>query len=140
MENLNESLHEAASAGDAERVKQLLDRGVKVNARDAEGRTALHEAALAGHAQTIDLLMENGAKVNARDDHGRAALHEAALAGKLEAVVALLHGGASPKARDDEGNNALDLANTPEVRRALGRAGEWEEKMTTPTKKDVRQL
>ena len=43
--DLNSDLHAAVKAGDADRVKALLDGGANVNSRNALGAAPLHEAA-----------------------------------------------------------------------------------------------
>ena len=51
---LNESLWEAARAGDAARVASLIAEGADVNAKARYDMTALHFAADKGHRQTAD--------------------------------------------------------------------------------------
>ena len=56
--------------GDADEVKALLDRGVNVNAGDADGRTPLTEAAFYGRTDVAKLLLDRGADVFAKKNDG----------------------------------------------------------------------
>lgn len=58
----------AARAGDADRVRRLLQRGAEVHGRDASGATALITAAYGNHVEAARLLVEAGADVNTKDD------------------------------------------------------------------------
>ena len=60
------ALHLAAKSGHTEVVLLLLDGGVEVDLRDAEGRTALHCAAQSPHVAVCALLLARGASVHAR--------------------------------------------------------------------------
>jgi len=68
--SLNSELLEAARKGDARRVRELLDRGADVNARDKRGFTPLHVAAVNDHVDVAKLLLEHGADIDARDKYG----------------------------------------------------------------------
>ncbi|MGO4556773.1 ankyrin repeat domain-containing protein, partial [Stenotrophomonas sp. 2YAF22] len=60
-------LRDAASRGDVEAVREALDAGADLEARDGQGRTAL---LLATHGNNVDAareLIEAGADVNAKD-------------------------------------------------------------------------
>lgn len=60
-------LRDAASRGDVDAVREALDAGADLEARDGEGRTAL---LLATHGNNVDVareLIEAGADVNAKD-------------------------------------------------------------------------
>jgi serine/threonine-protein phosphatase 6 regulatory ankyrin repeat subunit C len=57
-------LHEAALAGGAERVKELLKKGADPNTQDKKGRTPLHWAAYIGHFDVVELLLKHGADPN----------------------------------------------------------------------------
>ncbi|KAK2977010.1 hypothetical protein RJ640_013628 [Escallonia rubra] len=52
---------EASRAGDVDRLKNLLDSGVNVNARDRWDSAALYYACLAGHLDAARMLLEAGA-------------------------------------------------------------------------------
>jgi ankyrin repeat protein len=67
-------LLEAVRNGDRWAVRDLLDRGADVDARDEGGATALMQAALNADAEMVDLLLERGADVNARNKAGATAL------------------------------------------------------------------
>jgi ankyrin repeat protein len=60
----------AAAKGHNARIRELLERGADINAKDEGGMTALLWAACEGFTSTVRLLVENGADVNARDDGG----------------------------------------------------------------------
>lgn len=67
--------------GGPERVREFVERGADLSARDAEGRTPYLLAASLGDAATMRLLAERGADKNAVDAEGRTAF-DLALAGR----------------------------------------------------------
>ncbi|MCY4173388.1 MAG: ankyrin repeat domain-containing protein [Cyanobacteria bacterium MAG CAR3_bin_5] len=108
------ALREAAAAGDAETVRQLLAAGVPTDAQDGRGATALYSVvetyleparATEGHMEVIRLLIQAGARVDATTrwggDHPRLSvefgntnpLHVAAMAGQAEIVELLVEAG-----------------------------------------------
>jgi ankyrin repeat protein len=93
-----------------ELLRELLNKGAEVNARDHYGRTALHQAVTRGQKATVVQLLRSGADITAKDNNGRTALHLAAGSAGLEVVVALLEEGADINARDNEGQTPLQLA------------------------------
>jgi len=72
-----ESIEVAAELGNIEAVKQHLDDGTEVNAKDGTGRTPLHWAAIEGHKEIAELLIAEGADVNAKTNDGKTPLDEA---------------------------------------------------------------
>ena len=68
--NADDSIHNAASAGHIEAVKQHLAAGANVNAEHSVGWTPLHLAAIYDHKETAELIIANGADVNAKNDDG----------------------------------------------------------------------
>ena len=89
--------------GNVDRVRDLLDRGACVNARNHKGQTALHCAARAGFTDIVALLLDRGADADATDDDGRtplAAARRSTVRDKagLAAVIELLEtaGAADP--------------------------------------------
>ncbi len=98
----------AAMGGQAEVVAFLLDKGLKIDARNKQGETALMAAARAGRAEVIKLLLDRGADVNARDAQRGTALNSAvSLRGHLEAARVLLERGADIEARDTPANRTI---------------------------------
>ena len=59
-------IHDAAKAGDVSKVKALLARGVKVDARKEDGWTPLHKAVLIGRADLVEALLSAGANPKAK--------------------------------------------------------------------------
>ena len=110
---------------DASGVQLLLKHKARVDARDANGRSALHAAARAGHAGIASALVEAGADARARDGDGRTPLLDAAEGGNPAVVDALHAAGAEIAAVDHEGRGALafatlaELPSTATVRRLL---------------------
>jgi len=102
-------LHSASSAGDAERVRELLKKGADPNAKNEYGNTPLHEAASGGHVDVVELLLEYGADPNILNKIGWMPLHVAAIRGRVDVVRFLLERGANPNARDKDGMTPLHL-------------------------------
>lgn len=72
----NSDLFDAAWQADLEKVRDLLERGVAINGKGYQGRTALHAAAYKGYFEIIDLLLNTpGVDVNARADNGETPLN-----------------------------------------------------------------
>jgi hypothetical protein len=65
-------LHEAAAAGDVERVRELLDGGTDVDALDEPENTPLHRACFSEehHPDVVALLRERGADPERRNIYG----------------------------------------------------------------------
>jgi len=108
--SLDSKLIEAARKGDVRKVRELLDRGANVNARDMIGDTPLHDAAYHGFLNVAKLLLDRGADVNAKDMIGYTPLHWAAREGHLDVARLLLERGADAGVRDNEGKTPLDRA------------------------------
>ena len=72
------ALLDAAWDGNIEAVKQHLDAGADLNAKEEDGETPLHAAVFKGHKEIVELLIEKGADVNAKAGFGSTPLHDAA--------------------------------------------------------------
>lgn len=106
-------LHYAASSGDIETVKVILQRtrhsGV-LETTNMTGDTALFCAANRGHAETVQYLIQEGANVNARNQQGQQPLHSAIHSGVGNVIRILLRSGADVNAEDLEGRTPLSIA------------------------------
>jgi uncharacterized protein len=67
------ALHYAASAGNLELAKTLLDQKAERNARSPNGTTPLMMAARHGHTQTAKLLIDAGADMALKNEQGMTA-------------------------------------------------------------------
>jgi outer membrane protein assembly factor BamB len=85
-----DELFEAARAGDAARVRAILDKGVDVNAKARYGMTALSFAADRGVEAVVTLLLERGADVNVQDTFYKMRPLDLALSNGHVAVAKLL--------------------------------------------------
>ena len=107
---LENSLIMYASIGDLTSVRNVVEKGANINARDAVGMTALINTVRMGGDRNKDValfLIEKGADVNAYDKYGRTPLMHAAQAGSVNIVNALIEKGANLNAQDEYGNTAL---------------------------------
>ena len=113
------SIHDAATLGKVEAIKQHLSAGADVNAKDArsilEG-TPLHKAAIVANKEIAELLISKGAEVNAKDKYGKTPLHNAVgnglRKGHKETVELLIAKGADVNAKTKRGETPLDAAIT----------------------------
>ena len=109
--NLN--VFEAASLGDVDRLRALLDDNPALVASwSPDGFTPLHYAAYFGTAEAVRLLAERGAELEAPAQNREFAvnarpLHSAVVAQRWETVAALLEAGADPSAERPGGLTAL---------------------------------
>jgi ankyrin repeat protein len=55
-------IHDAAKAGNVDQVRQLIEKGADVNAKNVFGSTPLLLAAEVGHKDVAELLKKHGAK------------------------------------------------------------------------------
>ncbi len=109
----------AAASGDIEAIKQHLEAGVDVDAKEPPGgSTPLLVAALFGRAEAAKLLIEKGANANARSNDGATALHAAAFFCHTEIVKVLLGEGAVVDAKNIRGETPLDAV-----------AGDWSQEL-----------
>ncbi len=83
----------AAAMGDRVAVVRLLDLGLPLDARDAQGCTALIRATGGGHADIAALLIARGADADARSSSGITALGAALTSGRIALVDRLLEHG-----------------------------------------------
>lgn len=116
----------AAAAGEAARVRVLLEEGLDVNAQRSDRRTALMSAALSGNVETMRALIDAGANVNLPDKFGRTALYWAARTGEVDRIHLLLEHGALVDARGPNDETPLMSAvksRTLDVVKALVEAG-----------------
>ena len=95
-------IHQAATEGNIEAVKQHLAAGVDVNAKDEDGATPLHHAAFGGYKEIAELLIAKGADVNAKDNNGETPLDYA-------------EGETANLLRKHGGKTGEDLPNPPNI-------------------------
>ncbi len=104
----------AAARGNVEAIKQRLEAGTDLNAKEPSGgSTPLTMAAVSGQAEAAKLLIEKGANVNARSKDGGTALHAAAFLCHGEIVKLLLAKGVDVGAENVRGETALYTVTAP---------------------------
>ena len=74
---LKTDIFRSAIRNDIEAVKQHLNDGTEVNAKNRSGATPLHRAAGRGQKEIVELLLAEGADLNARDGDGETPLDNA---------------------------------------------------------------
>ena len=100
----NAEIHRAAYQGDIERVRELLQKGVKPDERDSFGGTALHAAMFQKNMEIVTLLLRNKFDIDAQGtQNGYTPLHDAVWANNLDAVKRLLDEGAKANMKGKDG-------------------------------------
>lgn len=108
MSDLNDELLEAAGTGNLAAVKNALENGADVDARDAGfGRTAMMTASMHSAIPIMQALLDAGAEVNLQAQLGETALILAASARGGESIKLLLAHGADPNIADREQKTPL---------------------------------
>jgi ankyrin repeat protein len=85
---------DAIKGGDIEVVRDLLLRGIDVDAKDRHGQTSLMLAAHAGHREIVQILIDHRADLNVTAKFGLSALMLAVIAGHEEVARLLARAGA----------------------------------------------
>jgi ankyrin repeat protein len=101
------ALIEAAARGDVAAIARSLAAGVKVDVRDAAGRTPLLLATHGNHIEAAKVLIAAGADVNAKDDIQDSAYLYAGARGRTEILKMTLAAGADLKSVNRYGGTAL---------------------------------
>ena len=83
-------------------VKNLIDSGLSLEEKDAEGLTVLNRIVRLGDSASVDLLIDAGADINSRTADNSTVLHEAAYAGQDHLIPRLVLHGAAVNALADE--------------------------------------
>ena len=112
---------DAIKRGDVRCVRDLLDRGADVDARDRYGQTALMIAAHAGHREVVEALIAHGANLNTTAKYGLSALMLTLVAGHAEVARLLADAGTDLSLRGTgapgfAGKTAYDLAVARDMR------------------------
>ncbi|MGB0760012.1 MAG: ankyrin repeat domain-containing protein [Rubripirellula sp.] len=107
------ALHEAASKGNLDRIRRLLERGTRINERKPSGgSTALSAAALNGQVEAVKLLLRRGAKVDRTNEDGNTPLHLAAFMCEFEIAEILIDKGAPTLVRNRRGETPGDIVSS----------------------------
>lgn len=108
----------AASHGQLQILKILLDRGANIGQTDSYGCNALHEACSSGEVEVVTCLISQGADVNSCAnecmDHFTP-LHQAISYRHIEIVKILLAKGADPTITISDNMSALEIAESHQL-------------------------
>ena len=112
---------DAIKRGDVQEVRDRLDGGADVDARDRYGQTALMLAAHAGHREVVEALIAHRANLNTTAKYGLSALMLALVAGHVEVARLLAEAGTDLSLRGTgapgfAGKTAYDLALARDMR------------------------
>jgi hypothetical protein len=125
------ALHRAADQGDVAAIRQRLEAGDDIDARDIRNMTPLHRAAVAGRLDAAALLLDRGADPNARAAGDMTALHFAAMLAHPEMAGLLVRRGARTDLPNASGMMPLHLASDEKVVKVLAAAGADVNALTT---------
>jgi len=141
-------LHDAAKAGNLEKVKELIEKKtIKVDRRDIKRKTPLIYAVEYGHKDVVEYLISKGADVNkksGRSANENTALHYAAGEGDSDILRFLIEKGADVDKTNKSKrtplyyavkhiryDNVVDLLEkgAPKTKKAIGKAKEVVDKL-----------
>jgi len=123
----NKALIDAARSGNLQEVKQHLEKGADVNAKDKSFQWTLLQWAISrGHKEVAKLLISKGADVNTMDGNGHTPLHRTAQFSRNEIAELLIANAADVNRLDNAERTPLDLAiqfKTPKTANLLRKHG-----------------
>jgi ankyrin repeat protein len=101
---------DAIKAGDAARVRALIDKRADVNAAQADGTTPLHWAVERDLPDIVQMLLRAGANAKASNRYGATPLWLASVNGNAKTMAMLLEAGADAGSANGDGETALMVA------------------------------
>jgi ankyrin repeat protein len=109
--------------------KLLLNKGIDINSKDSDGKTALMLIAgtvdidsfdikeyLEKQKELMQFILDNGVAINAQDNEGKTALMHTIISKNQHIAEYLLERGADANVKDNAGNTALTYAQINSVR------------------------
>jgi len=116
-----ETLFDAISDENMDKLQGCLASGADVNMRDDTGMSALHYAVDRGLLAMVHVLLDSGAALDAQDHDGQTALMYAVTCEHTAVVQALVASGADTKVVNSDGETVFDFQGVPEeIRASLG--------------------
>ncbi|XP_071431023.1 inactive serine/threonine-protein kinase TEX14 [Pithys albifrons albifrons] len=109
-DSLEAELHDYTREGNHVKVRELLKRGVFVDAVNSMGQTSLFVGALLGLTKVVHVLLLYGANSNHRCYDGSTPVHAAAFSGDISILKQLLAKGGDLRVHDEEGRTPQDWA------------------------------
>ncbi|CCX32256.1 DIL domain-containing protein [Pyronema domesticum] len=110
---LQKALNMAASNGEDERVRKLLNgesrKFININLPDEEGTSPLIYASCFGHEDVVEALIKAGADVDQQDKNNWSSLMWAMTNRHKSIIKLLLENGASPEVKSSNGRTAFDF-------------------------------
>lgn len=97
----NTPLLVAASVGNSDIAKFLLDYGARVDIQNSYDNSPLHEASWRGYSQTLQILCRYKAKLHLKNRQGHTALHLSAQKGHNQCCRVLLLAGCKPNIKNN---------------------------------------
>lgn len=104
---MTSNLISAAEAGNLSAVRDLVEAGADLDARDDRGRTAVMAATHSNHPDIVEYLIAKGADLNIRDERSDNPLLYAGAEGLLEIVKLCIVAGADTKLTNRYGGIAI---------------------------------
>ena len=121
-ENGDTALIKATREGVYAVVKELIDLGVNINAKNYDRNNALWFACCGNHYELISLLLATEIDINNQNDNGTTVLMYAASAGKTGVAKLLIQHKPNLNLRNFDDCRAIDLASNMEILRLLKNA------------------
>lgn len=106
-ETMNEQLFKVVEGKEVDRVRDLLDKGVDINAQDTQGRTAIMIATYANDVEMVKVLIAEGADVDIQDNMLNTPFLYAGAEGYMEILKLMIAAGADPTITNRYGGVAL---------------------------------
>ncbi|KNC81335.1 hypothetical protein, variant 1 [Sphaeroforma arctica JP610] len=103
-------LHIAASTGQVEILRLLVNAGADLHPKSKNGSRPLHFAALSLNLDAVQTLLDAGARINALDKQKNTVLHRAVMKHHIQMAKLLLDNHANPQMRNKKGLSPIDLA------------------------------
>ncbi|XP_062595086.1 putative ankyrin repeat protein RF_0381 [Saccostrea cucullata] len=107
----NTVLHDAASGGNVQIVKLLIEKKMNINSLQGDGKTILHQCCRLGEMEMCEYLVNHFPELlEIRDNRGWTVLHSACRGGSVEIVSLLIEKGMDFNALSKDGETILHRA------------------------------